>query len=370
MRGTDQECVDTSGNNPVYGTPRNPYCKDYYTGGSSSGCGYAVATGLIPVAVGSDGGGSIRIPSSWCGIYGLKPTHGRVSHKPGTNYSPTCSVNGPMAGDIRSLAALFEVIASPDPSSAFPPLSPFMIRPSSKRPKLLGISQVWFSRADPVVKQLCMRMIEKLKTEYDYKTIDIDIPFLVEGQNGHAMTVLTDAATLLPDTKNLTAANKIMLAIGQTTPSTDYLLAQKLRALHMQHLAHLWQLYPGMIIATPTTSCAGWRIQNKGEITHGINDGDTTIRSMEYVWMGNFCGVPGITVPVGYVVPEGRPGAGTEAGEDDEEKVPVGFMGMGEWADEHGLLEFGLDAEEAFGDARCRPGQWVDLIERAKAARK
>ncbi|KAL8775215.1 MAG: hypothetical protein Q9194_003801, partial [Teloschistes cf. exilis] len=69
--------LDTTNNNPYRGTPLNPHNRNYYTGGSSGGSAYAVAAGLIPISLGADGGGSIRIPSAYCGLYGLKPTHGR-----------------------------------------------------------------------------------------------------------------------------------------------------------------------------------------------------------------------------------------------------------------------------------------------------
>ncbi|KAK7446875.1 amidase [Colletotrichum acutatum] len=358
--------LDTTGNNPIYGTPRNPYNRGYYTGGSSSGAGYAVATGLVPVALGSDGGGSIRIPSSMCGVYGLKPTHGRISFHPCPNHSNSCAVNGPIAADIESLATYFETIGAPHPDSQFIQASPFILSPSEKRGKVLGIPEAWFAQADPAIQRMCRTMIAKLVTHHGYVTVPIDIPFLVEGQFAHAMTVLTDGATLLPETKNLTHANRILLAIGRVTSAMDYLLAQKLRGLLMQHLAHLWRMYPGMIIVTPTTSCAGWPIMNEGELTHGVSDGDRTIRSMEYVWMGNFCGLPGVTVPAGYVVPHDQLGAGGEAGPDTMGKVPIGLMGMGEWTDEHSLLEFGLDAEELFAKERCRPPNWIDVIQRAK----
>ncbi|KXH40876.1 amidase [Colletotrichum simmondsii] len=358
--------LDTTGNNPIYGTPRNPYNRGYYTGGSSSGAGYAVATGLVPVALGSDGGGSIRIPSSMCGVYGLKPTHGRISFHPCPNHSNSCAVNGPIAADIESLATYFETIGAPHPDSQFIQASPFILSPSEKRGKVLGIPEAWFAQADPAIQRMCRTMIAKLVTHHGYVTVPIDIPFLVEGQFAHAMTVLTDGATLLPETKNLTPANRILLAIGRVTSAMDYLLAQKLRGLLMQHLAHLWRMYPGMIIVTPTTSCAGWPIMHEGELSHGVSDGDRTIRSMEYVWMGNFCGLPGITVPAGYVVPHDQLGAGGEAGPDTVGKVPIGLMGMGEWTDEHSLLEFGLDAEELFAKERCRPPNWIDVIQRAK----
>ncbi|KAI4268152.1 MAG: hypothetical protein LQ337_008012 [Flavoplaca oasis] len=68
--------TDTTNNNPVKGTPLNPHNPSYYTGGSSGGSAYAVASGLVPIAHGADGGGSIRNPAAYCGLYGLKPTHG------------------------------------------------------------------------------------------------------------------------------------------------------------------------------------------------------------------------------------------------------------------------------------------------------
>ncbi len=77
--------LDTPGSNPNHPLLPNPYNAGYYTGGSSSGSAYAVAAGLIPIALGSDGGGSIRIPAAFCSVYGLKPTHGRVSYQNVTN---------------------------------------------------------------------------------------------------------------------------------------------------------------------------------------------------------------------------------------------------------------------------------------------
>ncbi|KAJ5054338.1 uncharacterized protein L3040_000614 [Drepanopeziza brunnea f. sp. 'multigermtubi'] len=358
--------LDTSGNNPIYGTPPNPYNSDYYTGGSSSGCGYAVASGLIPIALGGDGGGSIRIPASFCSVFGLKPSHGRLSFKPCMNHSSTCAVNGPIAADIASLTAFYQVLGAPDPSSIFPAPSLTILSPSLRKNRVLGIPEAWFARATPAIQRLCRSLIDKMTTVHDYTIVPITIPFLSEGQIGHAMTVLTDAATLLPVTRNLTAANRIMIALGTVTPATDYVLAQKLRQLLMQHLAYLWQQYPGMVITTPTTSCAGWKIGNKNELTYGISDGNMTLKTMEYVWMANFLGLPSLSVPVGYVRPEGGQGAGEEAEESTEGKVPVGLMAMGEWGAEEELLRWGAEAEEVGSERRRRPPIWVDVVARAK----
>ncbi|KAK0629209.1 amidase signature domain-containing protein [Bombardia bombarda] len=295
--------LDTTGNNPVHGTPRNPHNRHYYTGGSSSGTGYAVSAGLIPIGLGSDGGGSIRIPSSMCGVFGLKPTHGRVSFKPGQNHSLTCACNGPIAADIKSLATVFQIISAPHPTSPFPPFGrELRLTAPAGAPKVMGIHRAWFARATPAIQKLCNDMIARLVSDHGYSVVEISIPFLAEGQIAHALTMLTDAATLLPDTSNLTAANRILIAIGRVTPATDYLLAQKLRRALAQHLAWLWQRHPGMVIVTPTTACEGWPIVNEhSELKYGLNNGDRTLESMEYVWMANFCGLPSISVPAGFV---------------------------------------------------------------------
>ncbi|KAL6721614.1 hypothetical protein ACLMJK_000718 [Lecanora helva] len=364
--------LDTSGNSNVYGTPPNPYNSRYYTGGSSSGCAYAVSTGLIPIALGGDGGGSIRVPAAFCSAFGLKPSHGRLSHKPGVNHSNSCATNAVLAGDIVSLTAFYRAVGVPDPSdptsSLFPPLpSPiFPLSPPthSSKSRIIGISDFWFARSTPAIQRLCRSLLDNLVSTHKYQIIPISIPFLPEGQSAHAMTVLSDAATALPSTHGLTAANKILVALGRVTPSTDYILAQKLRNLLMQHLSYLWQQHPGMIIVTPTTPCAGWRIaQPDVDLKGGVSDGDTTQSTMEYAWMANFLGVPAISVPAGFV---GAVGEEREGEEVDEGGIPVGIMGMGEWGSEEGLLEWGILLEELGEGRRRRPAIWVDVFERAR----
>ncbi|OCK74693.1 glutamyl-tRNA amidotransferase subunit A [Lepidopterella palustris CBS 459.81] len=363
--------LDTSGNNITYGTPRNPYNQQYYTGGSSSGSAYAVSAGLVPITMGSDGGGSIRIPSSFCSVFGLKPTHGRLSIFPGHNHSNTCAVYGPIATDMRSLAALYTVVSVPHPTSYFPLSSPTTKKlvGDANRPKVIGIPEAWFQRATPAIQALCRGIVNWLAAHKGYTVVPIDIPFVVEGQIAHALTMLTDAATLLPDTRGLSPANRVLLALGRTTPSTDFLLAQKLRHVLMKHLAWLWQTHPGMVIVTPTTSCAGWPIRSASELKYGVSDGDQTVKTMEYVWLGNFCGMPSISVPAGYIVPEGQVGEEEVADQGTIGKVPVGLMATGEWASEYTLIQFGLDAEEAGVDQQCRPPIWVDIVELARQKR-
>lgn len=265
---------------------------------------------------------------------------------------------------MQSLVAAYEVVAEPHPSTRYPPL---VLQPSPPVTKTLGIYEAWFSRSHPAVKTLVRSLVDKLVSDHGYVVVPIEIPLVAEGQMAHALTVLTDAATLLDDKTGITAANRVLLSLGSTTPATDYLLAQKLRGMLMQHLAYLWEQHPGMIIITPTTACAGWGIHGgSSELTHGLNDGNQTLESMEYVWLANFCGLPSLTAPAGYVIPKGSDGAGEVADKDTPGMIPVGLMATGEWCSEESLLQFGFDVERAGSERRCKPSSWEDIISKAR----
>lgn len=94
---------------------RNPWNTDYISGGSSGGSAVSVAAGMAPMATGTDGGGSVRIPASVCGIYGIKPTKGRVPATAGFNGMPLFSALGPLTRTVVDAALMLNVIAGPDP---------------------------------------------------------------------------------------------------------------------------------------------------------------------------------------------------------------------------------------------------------------
>ena len=100
--------------NPIFGTTRNPYDLSRSAGGSSGGAAAALASGMVPLADGSDMGGSLRNPASFCNVVGLRPSVGRVPAWPTTNGWEVTSVGGPMARNVEDLALLLSVIAGPD----------------------------------------------------------------------------------------------------------------------------------------------------------------------------------------------------------------------------------------------------------------
>jgi amidase len=119
-------CVTES---ELNGACRNPWDTSRTPGGSSGGAAAAVAAGVLPLAHGSDGGGSIRIPASCCGLFGIKPSRGRVSPAPFTSGSLELSQGGPLSVTVRDAAAFLDVIAGYEPGDAHwapPPERPFL----------------------------------------------------------------------------------------------------------------------------------------------------------------------------------------------------------------------------------------------------
>ncbi|KRE39234.1 amidase [Janibacter sp. Soil728] len=112
---------------PLTGITRNPADPSTTAGGSSGGAAAAVAAGMAPVAVGTDGGGSVRIPASFCGVVGFKPTHGRISMFPASPFGPLAHA-GPVTRTVEDTALLMDILSMPDPrdpTSLAPPTRTF-----------------------------------------------------------------------------------------------------------------------------------------------------------------------------------------------------------------------------------------------------
>ncbi|KAF7117101.1 hypothetical protein CNMCM5793_005785 [Aspergillus hiratsukae] len=325
--------LDTTNNNPNYGTPRNPHNQSYYCGGSSGGSGYAIGAGLVPIALGADGGGSIRIPSSFCGIWGLKPSHNRVSGFPTASLAPTVGVYGPMAASVDDLALAYRLMAAPAPATKDP-------QDNRHRPS-------WIDRAEPPVRAVFDAALDFYRNQ-GYTIVDIAIPYLPEGQRAHVLTIMAEIASGLKPAQigALTAPNKVLVSMGMwQITAQDLIAAQRLRNLLMSHLAHLFHQHPGLLILTPTTPIPGWRIESETDLARGVSDGKASVRNMEYVWLANFSGCPAISCPAGY------------AGVDRGDHVPVGVMAMGEWGTEEDLIAFARDGEAILDLPANRPSK-------------
>ena len=121
------------GDNPLHGITRNPWNPAYTTGGSSSGAGAAGAAGFGPLHIGTDAGGSVRIPAAWCGLVGLKPTYGRIPQWPASAFA-SVAVAGPMTRTVRDAALMFSAMARWDLRDPFCLPDDLATGPTASRP--------------------------------------------------------------------------------------------------------------------------------------------------------------------------------------------------------------------------------------------
>jgi Asp-tRNA(Asn)/Glu-tRNA(Gln) amidotransferase A subunit family amidase len=355
--------MDTTGCNPCTGTPQNWYAKSYYTGGSSSGAGSALSAGTVPICLGTDAGGSCRIPPAHCGVYGLKVTHNRLC----TQKSTVCVVT-PLAATAADLTIAYRIASQPNPNDPNTSLFATSIPPSPSAKKYVGLCHAWLADADPDVRSVFDAALAHLTSPAggSHEPVDIELPFLRQGQLAHTAICLLEAAdharSRCPRPSNpmapLSATNRIAVGIGAQAPAIDMYKYAQLRQVIMAHLAYLWQQYPGMMILTPTTRAAGWPIED-GDLVHGMQDANKTVAEMAYAWYANISGCPAVTCPAGYVKPaEGKEGV-----------LPVGLMALGEWGAEEQLLGFARAIEGYLNGVyggRKRAEEWVDVLEMAR----
>ena len=265
-----------------------------------------------------------------------------------------------MASSMADLEYAYRIMAIPNPSDPMSSMFPVPVPMSATQDKIIGIYKPWFDLADPSVLNVCHAAISHY-VSCDYKVIDITIPYIPEGQLAQAVTILSEISSGVTNVSGLTSANKILISVGKQTPASDFLLAQKMRNLLMQHLAFLFEKHPGLLIVTPTTPNAGWHIAGgTADLKNGVSDANMSVKTMTYVWLANFSGCPAISIPVGRV--DAKEGKG---------KIPVGLMAMGEWGAEDALIDWGRLGEQGVwedGEERMgKPDNWVDVMELAKS---
>ena len=129
----DEFAMGSSNENSAYGVTRNPWSTNHVPGGSSGGSGAAVAAREVPASLGTDTGGSIRLPAAFCGVVGIKPTYGRVSRSGVIAYASSLDQVGPFARDVGDAAVVLEAMAGHDPADST--ASPRPVRSSAAFPR-------------------------------------------------------------------------------------------------------------------------------------------------------------------------------------------------------------------------------------------
>ena len=333
--------LDPCGFNAHYGTVRNPYNPECDPGGSSSGPAAAVAAGFCPAAIGCDGGGSIRIPASLCGLVGLKPTFGRVSESGAAQLCPSVDVIGPIGATVEDVTLVYGIIAGPDardPRSQFqPPVNLAGWNNADLHGLKLGIYPAWFQHAAPAVVAACQAMLAHL-TQAGATVQEIEVPDLDAMRIAHVVALLSETNANMQDRREdrrkLSAPSRLTLALAYGFTSTDYVQAQRIRTRAISTFEQVLQQVDAVI--TPATAITAPLIPPGGE-RNGWSDLSVTTEKMRYAFPANLVGLPAISFPVGY----------------DETGLPIGMQAMGRFWEEHTLLRIAYTAEQAL--ERQRP---------------
>jgi Asp-tRNA(Asn)/Glu-tRNA(Gln) amidotransferase A subunit family amidase len=249
--------------NRVSGLTRNPWDTSRTPGGSSGGAASSVAAGATPFALGTDGGGSIRNPSSFTGLVGIKPQFGRVPVYP-ASATPTLAHVGPMARTVADARLLLEVMAGPDQgdwTSMLPAITSATPKPGSSGPRVAFASTLGYGSVDPEVERIVRSAVASLSgvcsvNEIEEPVCDEEAElFLAEFIGGvHARLggALDEVAGVLdPALLNL-------LRQFETLPAARYTLLLRRRLLHRERMRQFFDRWD--VLLTPMTPCAAWPI--------------------------------------------------------------------------------------------------------------
>ena len=227
--------LDVTGCNPKSGTPRNAFNCNHWAGGSSSGTACLVGAGLSPMSIGADGGGSIRIPAAYNGVYGLKPTAGRISGTGSFPLAPSVGVLGPIASTAADLAFSYFVTAGPRESDSNSLLQPpvtiasFGMVQSLKGVKF-GVFWPYFNDADMEIVAKCKESLTRFE-RLGAEIVEIVLPGLSAQKASHAVSITSEMAlgTAHLNRKLMSYPTRIALCVFDTITAKDYLMAAKIR---------------------------------------------------------------------------------------------------------------------------------------------
>jgi Asp-tRNA(Asn)/Glu-tRNA(Gln) amidotransferase A subunit family amidase len=297
--------------NALFGSTRNPWDLERVAGGSSGGSAAAVAAGLVPLATGSDGGGSIRIPSAVCGLSGLKPSLGRVpSGGPEPPDWPLLSTRGPMTRRVRDLALVLDAVVGPEPtdlaSLPLPEASWSRSLADVNPPRKVAWSPtLGYGTVDSEVRAVCeaaVRRLESIGTEVvEVDTVFPDDPIedwlaLVGSYCGRTLEPFRDAEVWSMIDPGLLA---IVEWTGATVTATRFV--QALDACHRLNarLVDLFHQVP--LLLCPTVAGQTPRLGEGGTI-----DGQPDVNWVRFTYGFNMTRSPAGTVNAGFT-PDGMP---------------------------------------------------------------
>lgn len=334
---------------PFNGPTRNPWETRHSPGGSSGGSGAAVAAGVVPLAMGTDTGGSVRMPAAACGIVGLKPTYGRVSKYGIVPLSWSVDHAGPLTRSVADAALALRVLAGPDPLDptathvAVDDYAAAVERAGEGLAEVhFGVPTNWLARSlDSSVRTAFEQALDTFRSlgatigETELPSVDVmtlvnRILSMCEAGAYHADLLARHGDDYAPDVR-------ARLELGQFIPTRDYLLAQRLRIELSRAVAGVMREFDALL--TPTMPIPAPQIgQNFWEYDDGTVE--TVAEAMiRYTAPISVSGNPALSVPAGV----------SEAG------LPVGLQIVGRLFDESTILRVGAAFEAAAGFNERRP---------------
>jgi aspartyl-tRNA(Asn)/glutamyl-tRNA(Gln) amidotransferase subunit A len=323
--------------NAHYGAVRNPANPDCIPGGSSGGSAAAVASGMVPMAMGSDTGGSIRIPASFCGAVGLKPTFGRVSKFGVMPLGYTLDHMGPLTQSVRDAALVLGILAGYDPrdeSCSRHPVSPYVPAAGcSIRGLRIGMPENYYlERLQPEV-ETSVRNAFRQAESLGAAVIPIRVPD-IDALNAVGRVILLAEASAVLEPHLITRRDQIspevraLLDQGRLVPATDYVNAQRLRRAIVSEFQKLWTQIDCFF--TPTTPTTAPKIGQTTVDLAGHTE-DVRLATTRFMRGINVLGFPALSIPCGY----------------DSSRMPIGLQIVGRAFDEATILRIGATLQDA-----------------------
>jgi aspartyl-tRNA(Asn)/glutamyl-tRNA(Gln) amidotransferase subunit A len=358
----DEFAMGSSTENSAFGPTRNPWDRARVPGGSSGGSAAAVAAGYVPLALGSDTGGSVRLPAAYCGVVGLKPTYGRVSRYGLVAFASSLDQIGPFALDVEDCAILLSVIGGHDPrdsTSAALAMPDFLADlERGARGIRLGVpAEAFGSGVDPAVAQAMRQALDVFESlglpveEVALPTIDAALPayyilapaeassnlarydgvqygLRAAGDDLYAMYTETRRRGFGPEVKRRIMLGTYALSAGYY--EAYYIKAQKVRTLVARDFERAFERVDAVAMPVAPTPAFG--------LGERMDDPLTMYLSDIFTIPVNLAGLPGISIPCGF-----------------DRGLPIGLQLVGRPFDESAILRAASAFQQATAWHRQRP---------------
>jgi amidase len=336
--------------NDVVGPARSPWDMTCNAGGSSGGAAAAVAAGLVPFAHGSDGGGSLRIPASVCGLVGFKPSRGRVSVGPADGESPGLSIQGPLARTVRDAAAMLDAMAGPMPGDAYwaepLPAGETFLGYAEREPGRLRIGRYATPANGTVPAPECVAAWEDVSAVLaglGHDVVDIDLPFspaIIDGFNTVWAVKALDTVTDEAGEQLLRPITRAWRAYGRTKTGADYAAAVK--AMQVEARKSLLATAAYDIIVTPTLGLPPQKVEFFAEDGEPLDNLRKQGAFTPFTGVYNMTGQPAVSLPLHWTA----------------DGVPIGVSLIGRPAADGLLISLSAQLERARPWADRKPACW------------